>query len=134
LSYETAKELTRTGLGQSTVIGLGGGPIWGFTYRNALELFEKDCDTDAVVLLGEIGGHIEEEAAEYLRRGYPKRVVAMVVGRTAPPGQKMGHAGAIIEHDKGTAQAKLQALSEAGALIVSSPREIPALLKGETRR
>ncbi len=133
LSYETAKTLTRNGLGQSTVIGLGGGPVWGFTYRNALELFRNDGDTDAVVLLGEIGGHLEEEAAEYLRKGYPKPVVALVVGRSAPPGQKMGHAGAIIQHGKGSAQEKIRNLSEAGALIASAPNEIPVLLKKEIR-
>jgi succinyl-CoA synthetase alpha subunit len=133
LSYETAKMLTRNGLGQSTVIGLGGGPVWGFTYRDALELFRKDNDTQAVVLLGEIGGHIEEEAAEYIKTGYPKPVVALVVGRSAPPGQKMGHAGAIIQQGKGSAQDKIQKFSEAGALIASSPKEIPAILKKEIR-
>ena len=133
LSYETAKTLTRNDLGQSTVIGLGGGPVWGFTYRNALELFRNDGDTDAVVLLGEIGGHIEEEAADYLKKGYPKPVVALVVDRSAPPGQKMGHAGAIIQHDKGSAQEKVRNLREAGALIASAPKEIPALLKKEIR-
>lgn len=133
LSYETAKTLTRNGLGQSTVIGLGGGPVWGFTYRNALELFRNDRDTDAVVLLGEIGGHIEEEAADYLKKGYPKPVVALVVGRSAPPGQKMGHAGAIIQHGKGSALEKIRNLREAGALIASAPKEIPVLLKKEIR-
>ena len=133
LSYETAKTLTRAGFGQSTVIGLGGGPVWGLTYTDALELFKKDDDTHGVVLLGEIGGYIEEEAAEYLKRGYPKPVVALVVGRSAPSGQKMGHAGAIIQHGRGSAQDKIGSLREAGALIANSPREIPALLKAEYR-
>jgi succinyl-CoA synthetase alpha subunit len=133
LSYETAKVLTRNGWGQSTVIGLGGGPVWGFTYQDALELFRKDDDTQAVVLLGEIGGYIEEEAAEYIKAGYQKPVVALVVGRSAPPGQKMGHAGAIIQAGKGSAQDKIERFSEAGALIANSPKEIPDILKKEIR-
>jgi len=133
LSYETAKTLTQTGFGQSTVIGLGGGPVWGFTYRNALELFRNDDDTDAVILLGEIGGYLEEEAADYLEKGYPKPVVALVVGKSAPLGQKMGHAGAIIQNGKGSAQDKIRKLREAGALIASAPREIPVLLKEGVR-
>jgi succinyl-CoA synthetase alpha subunit len=134
LSYETAKTLSRNGWGQSTVIGLGGGPVWGFTYRNALELFRNDDQTDAIVILGEIGGHIEEEAADYLKEGYPKPVIALVVGRSAPPGQKMGHAGAIIQHGKGSAQDKLRSLREGGALIANAPKDIPALLKDAIRR
>jgi len=133
LSYETAKMLTRNGWGQSTVIGLGGGPVWGFTYRDALELFRKDDLTQAVVLLGEIGGYIEEEAAEYIKGNYPKPVVALVVGRSAPPGQKMGHAGAIIQHGKGSAQDKVQRFKEAGVSTANSPKEIPAILKEEIR-
>jgi succinyl-CoA synthetase alpha subunit len=128
LSYETAKTLTEKGHGQSTVIGLGGGPVWGFTDCDALRLFREDNDTDAVVLLGEIGGHLEDEAAEYLAKGYPKPVVALIVGRTAPPGQKMGHAGAIVQQGKGSAQDKIAALQYAGALIAKAPREIPDLL------
>jgi succinyl-CoA synthetase alpha subunit len=129
LSYETAKTLTDSGIGQSTVIGLGGGPVWGFTYRDAFRLFRDDEDTDAVVLLGEIGGHMEEEAAEYLCEGFPKPVVALIVGRTAPPGQKMGHAGAIIQQGKGSAQDKITALSNAGATITNTPREIPGIIR-----
>jgi succinyl-CoA synthetase alpha subunit len=129
LSYETAKTLTESGIGQSTVIGVGGGPMWGFTQSDALEMFREDDDTDVVVLLGEIGGHMEEEAAEFIGKGYPKPVVALIVGRSAPPGQKMGHAGAIIQGGKGSAQDKLAALRDAGALIVRSPREIPALIR-----
>ncbi len=128
LSYETAKTLTEKGLGQSTVIGLGGGPFWGFTDCDALRLFRDDNGTDAVVLLGEIGGHMESEAAEYLARGYPKPVVALIVGRTAPSGQKMGHAGAIIQQGKGSAQDKMASLQNAGALIAKAPREMPDLL------
>jgi succinyl-CoA synthetase alpha subunit len=129
LSYETAKTLTDSGIGQSTVIGLGGGPVWGFTYRDALQLFRDDKDTHAVVLLGEIGGHMEEEAAEFLRKGFPKPVVTLIVGRTAPPGQKMGHAGAIIQQGKGSAQDKITALNNAGAIIARTPREIPGIIR-----
>jgi len=134
LSYETAKTLTESRIGQSTVIGLGGGPVWGFTYRDALELFMDDQATHAVVLLGEIGGHMEEEAADYIAKGYPKPVVALVVGRTAPPGQKMGHAGAIVQQGRGAAQDKITALRNAGAVVVNAPREIPNVIKAELRR
>jgi succinyl-CoA synthetase alpha subunit len=133
LSYETAKTLTESGIGQSTVVGLGGGPMWGFTYRDALEMFRKDDDTDAVVLLGEIGGYMEEDVSEYIKKGYPKPVVALVVGRSAPPGQKMGHAGAIIQEGKGSAQDKLAALRDGGASVVKSPREIPALIREQVK-
>lgn len=133
LSYETAKTLSEKGIGQSTVIGLGGGPVWGFTDRDALELFRDDGDTDAVVLLGEIGGHMEEEAADYIAKGYPKPVVALIVGRTAPLGQKMGHAGAIVQQGRGSAQDKITALRDAGALIAKAPREIPELIRKELR-
>ncbi len=131
LSYETAKTLTESRIGQSTVVGLGGGPVWGFTYCDGLELFRDDKDTDAVVLLGEIGGHIEEEAADYIKKGFPKPVVALIVGRNAPLGQKMGHAAAIVQEGRGSAEEKISALREAGALIAKSPREIPALLRRE---
>ena len=130
LSYETAKTLTENRMGQSTVVGLGGGPVWGFTYRDALEMFKNDPETDAVVILGEIGGHMEEEAAEYISNGFPKPVVALIVGRSAPPCQKMGHAGAIVQAGRGSAQEKIAALRNAGALIASSPREIPDLIRG----
>ncbi len=133
LSYETAKTLVEHGIGQSTVIGLGGGPIWGLTYVDALRLFQDDEDTKAVVLLGEIGGYMEEEAAEYIKRGFSKPVVALIVGRSAPPGQKMGHAGAIVEQGRGSAQDKITALKDAGALIARAPREIPDLLPKEVR-
>jgi succinyl-CoA synthetase alpha subunit len=133
LSYETAKTLTQSRIGQSTVIGLGGGPVWGFTYRQALEMFRDDGDTDAVIMLGEIGGHIEEDAADYLKNGYPKPVIALIVGRTAPPGQKMGHAGAIIQQGKGSAQSKISALKQSGALIAGAPREIPEIIRKELR-
>ena len=107
--------------------------MWGFTYRDALEMFRKDDDTDAVVLLGEIGGYMEEDVSEYIGKGYPKPVVALVVGRSAPPGQKMGHAGAIIQEGKGSAQDKLAALRDGGAFVVKSPREIPALIREQVK-
>lgn len=129
LSYETAKILTENGMGQSTVVGLGGGPVWGLTYGDALQLFKEDQQTDAVVILGEIGGHMEEDAADYIRPGYPKPVVALIVGRSAPPGQKMGHAGAIVQRGRGSAQDKINALLNAGAFIASSPTEIPGIIK-----
>ncbi len=129
LSYETAKVLTENGLGESTVVGIGGGPVWGFTHRDALRMFHDDPDTDVVVLLGEIGGYVEEEAAEYLRKGYPKPVISLIVGKAAPPGQKMGHAGAIIQQGRGTAQDKIAALKKAGVTIANSPGEIPLLIR-----
>jgi len=129
LSYETAKTLTECGTGQSTVIGLGGGPVWGFTCLDALRLFQDDKETRAVVLLGEIGGHMEEDAADYIKKEFSKPVVALIVGRTAPLGQKMGHAGAIIQQGRGSAQDKIDALRAAGALIARAPREIPDLLR-----
>lgn len=129
LSYETAKVLTEQGLGESTVVGIGGGPVWGLTDRDALKLFQEDSETDVVVLLGEIGGHIEEDAAEYLKNGFTKPVISLVVGNAAPPGQKMGHAGAIIQGGKGTAKDKIKALKQAGSLIAKAPSEIPSLVK-----
>jgi succinyl-CoA synthetase alpha subunit len=130
LSYETAKVLTEEQIGQSTVVGLGGGPVWGLTYRDALELFKEDEQTDVVIILGEIGGHMEEDAADYIKSGYPKPVVALIVGRSAPPGQKMGHAGAIIHQGRGSAEDKMNALRNAGAFVTSSPREIPRIISG----
>jgi succinyl-CoA synthetase alpha subunit len=129
LSYETAKTLTDAGIGQSTVIGIGGGPMWGLTQVDALKMFQEDEGTDAVVLLGEIGGSMEEEAAEYIKENVTKPVVALIVGRHAPEGEKMGHAGAIIAHGRGTAASKLDSLRKAGVLVVKGPREIPSILK-----
>lgn len=129
LSYETAKTLTDAGIGQSTVIGIGGGPMWGLTQVDALKMFQEDEGTDAVVLLGEIGGSMEEEAAEYIKENVTKPVVALIVGRHAPEGEKMGHAGAIIAHGRGTAESKLDSLRKAGVLVVKGPREIPSILK-----
>ena len=128
LTYEAVDQLTRIGLGQSTSVGIGGDPITGTTFHDCLEMFADDPETEAVVLIGEIGGSAEEEAAAYIADDYPKPVVAFVAGRTAPPGKRMGHAGAIIAGGKGTANAKMKALSEAGATVVESPSVIGATM------
>jgi succinyl-CoA synthetase alpha subunit len=129
LSYETSKALTEAGYGQSTVIGIGGGPMWGLTQVDALRLFEEDEGTKAVVLLGEIGGSMEEEAAEFMGEHMSKPVVSLIVGRHAPEGERMGHAGAIIQGGRGTAAGKIAALERAGARVVKGPRDIPLVLK-----
>jgi succinyl-CoA synthetase alpha subunit len=124
LVYEAVDQLTRRGIGQSTCVGIGGDPIPGTTVREVLELFDADPETKAVVLIGEIGGSAEQEAAEYIRRGMSKPVISFVAGSTAPPGRRMGHAGAIIAGNTGTAQAKKEALAAAGVVICESPAEI----------
>ncbi len=128
LVYETVDQLTRLGIGQSTSVGVGGDPIIGTTQREALELFEADAETAALVLIGEIGGTAEQEAADYVR-GMSKPVVAFIAGATAPPGRRMGHAGAIIAGRAGTAAAKQEALRAAGAVVVESPAEIGATME-----
>jgi succinyl-CoA synthetase alpha subunit len=129
LVYEAVDQLTRLGIGQSTCVGAGGDPIVGTSLREALELFEADPDTAAVVLVGEIGGSQEQEAAEFIRAKMTKPVVAFIAGSTAPPGRRMGHAGAIIAGDTGTARAKKEALAAAGATIVESPAAIGATMQ-----
>jgi succinyl-CoA synthetase alpha subunit len=124
LVYEAVDQLTRRGIGQSTCIGVGGDPIIGTTQRQALELFDGDPETAAVVLIGEIGGSAEQDAADYITRHMRKPVIAFIAGSTAPPGRRMGHAGAIISGNSGTADAKKTALAEAGATIVEAPAEI----------
>lgn len=124
LVYEAVDQLTRRGIGQSTCVGVGGDPIIGTTQREALELFNADPDTDAVVLIGEIGGQAEQEAADYIKSHMEKPVIAFIAGSTAPPGRRMGHAGAIIAGNTGTAAAKKQALADAGAIVSESPATI----------
>lgn len=128
LTYEIVDALTRSGLGQSTCIGIGGDPILGTTFADLLPLFESDPDTRAVVLVGEIGGSDEEIAAEYIRT-MSKPVIGFIGGRTAPPGKRMGHAGAIISGKAGTPQAKVEALQAVGVPVADTPHDIPVLVK-----
>lgn len=124
LVYEAVDQLTRRGIGQSTCVGVGGDPIIGTTQREVLEMFNNDPDTAAVVLIGEIGGTAEQEAAAYIKAEMRKPVIAFIAGSTAPPGRRMGHAGAIIAGNTGTASAKKEALAGAGAIICDSPADI----------
>ncbi|MEW5937407.1 MAG: succinate--CoA ligase subunit alpha [Candidatus Thermoplasmatota archaeon] len=124
LTYEVSAQLTHAGLGQSTCIGIGGDPVIGTTHLDALRLFNDDPNTDVVVMIGEIGGTDEEIAARYIRKHMKKPVVAFIAGSTAPPGKRMGHAGAIIAGGKGTALEKKAALRDAGAVVCDSPAEV----------
>lgn len=121
LTYEVVDQLTRRGIGQSTCIGIGGDPIVGSTFVDLLRLFAEDPETRAVVMIGEIGGTAEEEAASFIEGGFPKPVVAFIAGQTAPPGRRMGHAGAIISGGQGTAVEKCKALEGAGVTVVQTP-------------
>ncbi len=128
LTYEIVAGLTRAGLGQSTAVGLGGDPVVGMSFVEALELFGADPDTLAVVLIGEIGGSAEEDAARYIARQFGKPVVAYIAGRTAPPGKRMGHAGAVISGTEGTADHKVRALEAAGVAVAPLVSGVPSLL------
>ncbi len=133
LTYEVVHHLTSAGIGQSTCIGIGGDPIIGTRFLDVLEMFERDRQTEAVVLIGEIGGSDEEMAAEYIQRQMTKPVVAFIAGRTAPPGKRMGHAGAIISGGSGTAAEKIAAFRAAGVEVADTPAEIAALIQGELK-
>jgi succinyl-CoA synthetase alpha subunit len=129
LSYEIGKTLTENGIGQSTVVAIGGGPLWGMKQSDILTLFESDDETNMVVMLGEIGGTMEEEAAEVIKNHISKPVVALIVGKSAPKGKSLGHAGAIIEGNLGTVESKVNALKKAGVCIAEDSLDIIRLIK-----
>jgi succinyl-CoA synthetase alpha subunit len=129
LTYEIVGSLTNAGFGESTVIGLGGDPVVGLTYIDVLKMFQDDKDTNKIVLVGEIGGNNEELAAAYIKKNITKKVVAYITGRSAPPGKRMGHAGAIVEHGTGTAESKIKAFNESGVSVAEYPVDIPKLLR-----
>ncbi len=129
LTYEAVDQLTRLGMGQSTCVGIGGDPIRGLDFIDVLRAFEDDPETEAVVLIGEIGGNAEQDAAAWIRTRMKKPVVGFIVGRTAPPGRRMGHAGAIIAGGRGTAAEKVEALREAGVHVAPSPADIGRTMK-----
>jgi len=131
LTYEIVDHITKSGLGESTCIGIGGDPIIGMNFIDCLKLFEKDQETEAVALIGEIGGNAEELTADFVKQNITKPVVGFIVGKTAPPGKRMGHAGAIISGGSGTASEKIAALEEAGISVANQPSEVATLLKSK---
>ena len=128
LTYEVGFALSRRGMGQTTFVGIGGDPVIGTTFIDVLQMFENDPDTSSVVLLGEIGGRAEIDAAEYIKNHMTKPVAAFIAGRSAPPGRRMGHAGAIVEGSEGSAEEKIAALEAAGVRVAANPEQIPDLL------
>jgi succinyl-CoA synthetase alpha subunit len=137
LTYEVVDQLTKKGIGQSTCVGIGGDQIIGLNYVNLLGLFEKDPQTKAMIMIGEIGGTAEEEAAQFIKKNVSKPVVAFIAGLTAPPGRRMGHAGAIIAGGKGTAKEKMEALERAGVRVARNPalvgEEMATILRSKPR-
>jgi succinyl-CoA synthetase alpha subunit len=129
LTYEAIHQLTRVGMGQTTCIGIGGDPLIGTTFIDALQLFAADPDTDAVIMIGEIGGTAEQDAAAFIKKEFRKPVVGFIAGQTAPPGRRMGHAGAIIAGGQGTAAEKMEALTKAGVHVVKSPADMGTKMK-----
>lgn len=129
LTYEVASQITNAGMGQSTCLGIGGDPVVGLDFSDVLSRFEKDPRTDVMVMIGEIGGNAEEKAAKFIAENISKPVIAYIAGATAPPGKRMGHAGAIIEGETGTAKTKMKALKHAGVEVANRPSEIVELIK-----
>ena len=134
LTYEAVHQVTQLGMGQSTAVGIGGDPVHGMNFVDCMKLFAQDPETDAVILIGEIGGSEEEDAAAWIKANYKKPVVGFIAGATAPPGKRMGHAGAIISGGKGTAQDKFRALGDAGVHLAAGPHELGATLKAVLKR
>ena len=130
LTYEVVDQLTKLGMGQSTCVGIGGDPVNGLKHKDVMQLFNDDPETDAVVMCGEIGGSDEEECAEWISQNMTKPVAAFIAGVTAPPGKRMGHAGAIIAGGRGTAEDKIKALEAAGVSVTANPAEIGITLRG----